>query len=60
MKRIESLLKVAGMKFENLNLEFGNPLSQTSDFVPMVVKIVKCKRDISHCFAYLLQFWDRS
>jgi len=32
MKRIESLLKVAGMKFRVLKL--GNPFSQMSGYVP--------------------------
>jgi len=31
MKRIESLLKITGMKFK---LKLGNPFSQTSSFVP--------------------------
>jgi len=41
MKRIESLPKTAGMKFEFLNLEIRFHKRQVSF---LVVKIVKCKR----------------
>jgi len=43
MKKIESLLKIAGMKFEFLNLENRFHKRQVSF---LVVKIVKCKRTL--------------
>jgi len=46
MKRIESLLKIAGMKFKFYNLEIRFHKRQVVSF--LVVKIVKCKRGICH------------
>jgi len=45
MKRIESLLRIAGMKFEFLKLEIRFRKRQVSF---LVVKTVKCKRGISY------------
>jgi len=42
MKRIESLLKIAGMKFEFENLEISFHKRQVSF---LVVKPVKCKQN---------------
>jgi len=44
MKRIESLLKIAGLKFEFQNLEIRFHKRQASF---LVVKTVKCERGIS-------------
>jgi len=45
MKRIEILLKIAGMKCEFSELEIRFHKRQVSF---LVVKTVKCKRDIRH------------
>jgi len=39
VKRIENLLKIAGIKFV---LKLGNPFSQKVSF--LVIKAIKCKR----------------
>jgi len=53
MKRIESLLKTAGMKFEFSNLEIRFYKRQVSF---LVVKTVTCKRGMSFQQHYTLLF----
>jgi len=49
MKRIESLIKIAGIKFEFKNLEIRFHKRQVSF---LVIKTVKCKRGISEKFNF--------
>jgi len=53
VNRIESLLKIAGLKFEFYNLEIRFHKRQVSF---LIVKTVKCKRDIR----FNLDQWRKS
>jgi len=52
MKRIESLLKIAGIKFEFYKLEIRFHKRQVSF---LFVKTAKCKRGIKYCILNMSQ-----